>query len=184
MSNTIYSVSGCIRCKITKRFMSEQGIAFDDVDINSEGKDAFAKFYRANRSHIFRDKDGVEFPVYTDGNIVRQGASVIIGHLIAGDGLEGFISRSVLHGEWIDGFNISGGNPDRADNLISILAYLKKNRLKIQLFTDGRNADVLEKIVAQGLGDRMVMEVRAQPYCTKNLSVRILMLTNLSGQSV
>ena len=160
MSNTIYSVTGCTRCKITKRFMAEQGIAFDDADINSEGKEAFAKFYRDNRSKIFRDKDGVEFPVFTDGKIVRQGASVIIGHLIAGDGLEGFINRSVLHGEWIDGFNISGGNPDRADKLIRVLSYFKKNRMKIQLYTDGRNADILKEIVDQGLGDRMVMEVK------------------------
>jgi pyruvate formate lyase activating enzyme len=160
MGNIIYSVTGCIRCKITKRFLVEQDIAFEDFDINAEGKEAFAKFYRANRSKIFRDKDGVEFPVFTDGNIVRQGASVIIGHLIAGDGLDDFIKRSVLHGEWIDGFHISSGKPDQADELISVLSYLKKTRLKIQLFTDGRNASVLEKIVAQGLGDRMVMEIK------------------------
>ena len=160
MGNTIYSITGCTRCKITKRFMTEQGIAFDDFDINSEGKEDFAKFYRDNRSSIFRDKDGVEFPVFTDGKIVRQGAGVIIGHLVAGDGLEGFINRSALRGEWIDGFNISGGNPDRTDKLIRVLSYFKKNRIKLQLYTDGRNADVLEEIVDQGLGDRMVMEVK------------------------
>ncbi len=160
MSHTIYSVTGCTRCKITKRFMADQGIAFEDFDINSEGKEAFAKFYRGNRSKIFRDKDGVEFPVFTDGNIVRQGASVIIGHLIAGDGLEGFINRSVFHGEWIDGFNISDGDPARSDALIQVLSYLKKWGLKIQLATSGYNAAVLEKIVALGLGDRMIMEVK------------------------
>jgi pyruvate formate lyase activating enzyme len=160
MSNTIYSVAGCTRCKITKRFMVDQDIAFDDFDINAEGKEAFAKFYRANRSQIFRDKDGVEFPVFTDGSVIRQGASVIMGYLMAGDGLDGFINRSVLHGEWIDGFNISGGNPDRDGDLIRVLSYLKKSRMKIQLFSDGRNAGILEKIVAQGLGDRMVMEIK------------------------
>ena len=170
MSNIIYSVTGCTRCKITKRFMSEHGIAFEDFDINSAGKEAFAEFYRANRSKIFRDKDGVEFPVFTDGNAVRQGAGMIIGHLIAGDGLEGFVNRSVLHGEWIDGFNISGGNPGRADELIRVLSYLKMNRLKIQLFTDGKNADVLEKIVARGLGDRMIMEVKGPAELYEQLS--------------
>ena len=160
MSLMIYTAPGCARCKITKRFMTEQGIAFDEFDIKSEGKEAFARFYRANRNAIFRDKDGVEFPVFTDGSVIRQGVGVIIGHLIAGDGLDGFIGRSVLHGEWIDGFDISGGDPARIDELIQVLSYLKQSRLKIQLSTSGKNAAVLEKIVARGLGDRMVMEVK------------------------
>jgi pyruvate formate lyase activating enzyme len=160
MSHIIYTATGCARCKITKRFMTEQGIAFDEFDIKSEGKEAFARFYRANRNAIFRDKDGVEFPVFTDGSVIRQGVSVVIGHLIAGDGLDGFIGRSGLHGEWIDGFNISGGDPARADELIRVLSYLKQSRLKIQLTSSGKNAAMLEKIIARGLGDRMVMEVK------------------------
>jgi len=160
MSHILYTAAGCARCKITKRFMAEQGIAFDEFDIKSDGKEAFARFYRANRNAIFRDEDGVEFPVFSDGSVIRQGVGVVIGHLIAGDGLDGFIGRSALHGEWIDGFNISGGDPDRADELIRVLSYLKQSRLKIQLYTSGKNAGVLEKIVAQGLGDRMIMEIK------------------------
>jgi glutaredoxin len=160
MSHIIYTATGCVRCKITKRFMAEQGIAFDEFDIKSEGKEAFARFYRANRNAIFRDEDGVEFPVFTDGSVIRQGVSVVIGHLIAGDGLDGFIGRSALHGEWIDGFNISGGDPARGDELIRVLSCLKQNRLKIQLTTSGRNAALLEKIIARGLADRMIMEVK------------------------
>jgi pyruvate formate lyase activating enzyme len=160
MSHTIFTATGCVRCKITKRFMTEQGIDFDEFDIKSEGKEDFARFYRANRNAIFRDKDGVEFPVFTDGRAIRQGVGVVIGHLIAGEGLDGFIGRSALHGEWIDGFDISGGDPARADDLIQVLSYLKQSRLKIQLTTSGRNAAVLEKILARGLGDRMIMEVK------------------------
>lgn len=159
MRNTLYSVSGCVRCKITKRFMVDHGIAFDEFDINAEGKEAFARFYRANRNAIFRDKDGVEFPVFSDDSVIRQGVGVIIGYLIAGDGLDGFIGRNVLHGDWIDGFNISGGDPARVDRLIRVLSYIKQSRLKIQLTTNGKNAAVLEKVVARGLGDRLVMEV-------------------------
>ncbi len=160
MRNSLYSVSGCVRCKITKRFMVDHGIAFDEFDINAEGKEAFTRFYRANRNAIFRDKDGVEFPVFSDDSVIRQGVGVIIGYLIAGDGLDGFIGRSVLHGDWIDGFNISGGNPARGDKLIRVLSYIKQSRLKIQLTTNGKNAAVLEKVVARGLGDRLVMEVK------------------------
>lgn len=160
MKCTLYTATGCARCKITKRFMSEQGIAFDEFDIKSEGKEAFARFYRANRNAIFRDEDGVEFPVFTDGSVIRQGVGVVIGHLIAGDGLDGFIGRSALHGEWIDGFDISGGDSARAGDLMQVLSYLEQSRLKIQLTTGGHNAEVLEKIVGRGLGNRMIMEVK------------------------
>ena len=161
MINTIYSVTGCARCKITKRYMAEQGITFEEFDINkAEGKDAFSQFYRTNRRAIFRDKGGVEFPVFTDGTVIRQGVSVIIGHLIADNGLDEFISHSVLHGKWIGGFCVSGGDPARAEELIRVLSYLKQSGLKIQLTTSGKNASVLEKILAKGLGDRMIMEVK------------------------
>jgi glutaredoxin/pyruvate-formate lyase-activating enzyme len=170
MGSTLYTATGCTRCKITKRFMAEQGIAFDEFDIKSEGREAFARFYRTNRSAIFRDKDGVEFPVFTDGSVIRQGVGVVIGHLIAGDGLDGFIGRSSLHGEWIDGINISGGDPARADELIQALSYLKQSRLKIQLIASGKNAELLEKVVARGLGDRMVMEVKGPAALYKPLT--------------
>ena len=152
--------------------MTEQGIAFADFDIKSEGTEDCARFYRANRNAIFRDEDGVEFPVFTDGSVIRQGVGVVIGHLIAGDGLDGFIGRSQLHGEWIDGFDISGGDPSRAEDLIRVLSYLKQSRLKIQLTTCGRNAAVLEKIVARGLGDRMIMEVKGPAALYKALTGR------------
>ncbi|MFW2367127.1 MAG: hypothetical protein ACN4GW_11965 [Desulforhopalus sp.] len=159
MSNTIYTATGCARCKITKSYMQENEYTYDEFDFKAEGKDAFNKFYRANRKDIFRDKDGVEFPVFTDGKVIRQGVSVIIGYLLAKDTLSGFIGRSQLHGEWIDGFNVSGGDPTHADELITVLSFLKKSGLKIQLTSNGENPQVLEKIVENGLGDRLVMEV-------------------------
>ena len=113
MTHQIFSATGCARCNITKRFMKENGIDYEEYDFKADGKDTFAKFYRAHRGDIYRDKDGVEFPIYTDGRVIRQGVSVVIGHLIAGDGLDGFIGRSALHGDWIDGLNISGGDPSR-----------------------------------------------------------------------
>ena len=179
MSHILYTAAGCTRCKITKRFMTEQGIAYDEFDIKSNGKEAFARFYRANRDAIFRDADGVEFPVFSDGSVIRQGVGVVIGYLIAGDGLDGFIGRSVLHGEWIDGFDISGGDPARADELIRVLSYLQQSRLKIQLTTSGKNATVLEKIVACDLGDRMIMEVKGpvelyEPLTGQRIDVREL----------
>ncbi len=160
MTRQIFSATGCARCNITKRFMKENGIDYEEYDFKADGKEAFAKFYRAHRGDIYRDKDGVEFPVYTDGLVIRQGVSVVIGHLIAGDGLDGFIGRSALHGDWIDGFNISGGDPSRVKELLQVLAYLKKNRLHIELTTDGRNPEVLKAVHEDNLGDRIIMEVK------------------------
>jgi glutaredoxin len=159
MKHKIYTASGCARCKITKHFMRERNIDFDEIDFKAEGQDAFAQFYRTNRKAIFRDKDGVEFPVFTDGIEIRQGVSVVIGYLIAKNQLEGFIGRSLLHGVWIDGFDISGGDPAQVENLIKVLSFLKSNGLKIQITTNGRNASVLEAILAKSCCDRVIMEV-------------------------
>ncbi len=159
MSNTIFSATGCARCKITKNYMRENDISFDEFDFKADGKDAFNKFYRANRNDIFRDKDGVEFPIFTDGKVIRQGVSVVIGFLLAEDRLSGFIGRSLLHGEWIDGFNVSGGNPLFADEFITVLSYLKKSGLKTELSSDGRNPQILKKVVDDGLVDRVTMNV-------------------------
>jgi glutaredoxin len=160
MSNALYTATGCARCKITKSFLAENNIEFEEFDFKGEGQDAFGQFYRANRKDIFRDQDGVEFPVFSDGKQIRQGVSVIIAYLVSGGKLDGFIKRSLLHGEWIDGFDVSGGNPEEAEDLVKVLSYLKEKRLKIQLTGNGINADVLEQLQAAGLGDRLIMEVK------------------------
>ena len=160
MTNQIFTATGCARCKIAKGYMRQQKIDYEEFDIKAEGKTAFAKFYRENRKDIYRDEDGVEFPVFSNGSVIRQGASVIIGYLMAGDALNGFIGRNALHGEWIDGFDIAGGDPVHAEDLIKVLAYLKQNGLKIQVYTDGRNSLVLEKIMDSELANRVIMEVK------------------------
>ena len=99
---------------------------------------------------------------------------MVIAYLLCGDAMEGFIHRSVLHGEWLDGIDVSGGDPDRADDLIRLLAYLKHNGLKLQLITDGHNPEVLEKLQAAGLGDRMLMAVKGPPALYDALTGRAL----------
>jgi glutaredoxin len=160
MAYQIYTATGCARCQITKRFMKENDIGYEEYDIKADGQEAFSEFYRANRSMIYRDKEGVEFPVFTDGYVIRQGVGTVIAHLIAGDKLTGFIEQSLLHGEWIDGFNIAGGDQQNSEGLLKVLAYLKQNNLKIQVSTDGRNAAVLESVHDQSLADRVVVEIK------------------------
>ncbi|MFW2367952.1 MAG: glutaredoxin family protein [Desulforhopalus sp.] len=165
MANQIFTATGCARCKITKSYMKEHNISYDEFDIKTDGKDAFAKFYRENRNQVYRDNDGVEFPVFVDGNVIQQGVSPIIGYLCAKDKLNGFISRSQLHGEWIDGFDISGGNPVGVDELIAVLSHLQKNGLKIQLTGNGKNALVMEKLLTNKIGDRFIMKVLGPEDC-------------------
>ena len=160
MGHTIYTATGCTRCKITKKFMDEQGIAYEELDIKGDGMQAFRKFYGANRSAIYRGEDGVEFPVVTDGSAIRQGVAVAIAYLLAGTQLDGFIQRCELRHEWVDGLHISGGDPALADQLIAVLSFLKKSGLKLQLDTSGKNAAILEMLLQKGLGDRVVMEVK------------------------
>jgi len=106
VSNLVFTATGCTRCKITKQYMEQQGIPFEELDIRAEGKDAFAEFYRANRKDIFRGEHGVEFPVFSDGKAIRQGLAVIIAYLQAGTRLDGFVGRSELSKEWVDGLRL------------------------------------------------------------------------------
>lgn len=160
MSNAIFTATGCARCKIAKKYMDQQGIGYEELDIKREGKEPFGQFYRANRSSIFRGKGGVEFPVFTDGSAIRQGVGVVIAYLQAGNKLEGFIGRSELSKGWIDGLHISGGNPSLVHDLVTVLDFLKKNGLKLQLDTNGKNPLVLEQLLEQGLGDRLIMDMK------------------------
>jgi len=140
--------------------MDEHGIPFQELDISAEGKDRFGQFYRNNRSSVYRGKEGIEFPVFTDGTIIRQGVGVVIAFLHAGTKLDGFIGRSELSHGWMDGIHVSEGDPALTDDLVGVLSYIRKNGMNLQLDTDGRNAQVLDRLLAEKLGDRVVMEVK------------------------
>lgn len=160
MGHVIYTATGCARCKILKSYLDEQSIPYTDFDFKGEGKDTFNKFYRENRADIYRDADGVEFPVYTGEDVIRQGVSIILGYLIAGDALNDFIGRNSLHGEWLDGISVSTGNPASLPELLKVIELLKKSGLNIEVTTDGRNAAVLSRLVEAGLAGRIIMEVK------------------------
>jgi len=140
--------------------MDEHAIPFQELDIKAEGKDPFGQFYRNNRSSVYRGKEGIEFPVFTDGTAIRQGVGVILAFLHAGTKLDGFIGRSELSHGWIDGIHVSEGDPALTDDLVRVLGYIRKNGINLQLDTDGRNAHVLDRLLAEKLGDRVVMEVK------------------------
>jgi len=49
MPHTLFTATGCQRCKITKRFMDEHQSDYQDIDIKGEGMDIFREFYGQNR---------------------------------------------------------------------------------------------------------------------------------------
>ncbi|TGE32940.1 glutaredoxin domain-containing protein [Desulfosporosinus sp. Sb-LF] len=44
--NVIYSVPGCIKCKVVKNFMDDREISFKETNVNSEDKEDFKSFIR------------------------------------------------------------------------------------------------------------------------------------------
>jgi pyruvate-formate lyase-activating enzyme len=160
MSRILFTAAGCARCRIAWKFMRENAIACEEHDVTGDGKERFGQFYRANRSAIFRGPDGIEFPVLAEEAAIRQGVAVVIGYLHAGARLDGFIGRSEISKGWVGGLHVSGGDPAAVDALAAVLGFLRQNGLKLQLATDGRNAPVLETLLEQGLGDRVIMDLK------------------------
>ena len=53
-----------------------------------DDKDIFNAYYRANRSSIYRNPEGVEFPIFDDGTVIKQGTGEILAYLLSGRTLE------------------------------------------------------------------------------------------------
>lgn len=160
MSITIFSATGCVRCKVVRRFLEARGSDFQDHDALLEGREGFKRFYQNNRGFIHRGPEGIEFPVYFDGEVIRQGLAPVLGHLFGGAALKGFFKPAMLHGEWVDGIVISGGDPAGGEQFLEVVRYLKKEGFKLQMETNGLNADLLQVILERRLADRIVMDVK------------------------
>lgn len=159
MRYVLYSATGCARCNVVKNYLKENQIPYVERDMKADGKEDFKKFYSANRSSITRGQDGIEFPILTDGEEIRQGIGESIAFLRAGKNLDGFFSLGSLHKEWVDGIFPSSGKPSQVEDFLHVLRYLKKNSMKLQVETDGRNSPILQEILTEGLADTVIMNV-------------------------
>ncbi|MFZ7101984.1 MAG: hypothetical protein ACOWWO_04890 [Peptococcaceae bacterium] len=159
MNITIYTATGCTRCRIVKGFMEEQNITCEEKDMKAEGKEDFQAFYKANRHAVFRGPDGIEFPIITDGVEIRQGIGASIAYLYSGKKLDGFFRVGILHKEWVDGIQISGGQQEYTDIFLEVLKYLKGNNMKLQVDTNGKNSDILQQVLSNNLADVVIMDV-------------------------
>lgn len=158
MSITLYTAPDCLRCKIVKAFLAEKGLPYTAVDFK-EQKDAFNAFYRANRPSIYRNPEGVEFPLLHDGQTLKQGSGEIIAYLLAGHNLEGSVTRSdLLHG-WISGLYPSLCPATHDDDYVELVRCLATGGLKIFLQPDGRRPELLERLLAAGNISRLTLNV-------------------------
>ena len=160
MGITLFTAAGCARCNIAKNFMRAKAIAFDEQDALGAGKELFALFYRAHRGALARGAEGIEFPIAVEGELIRQGVAAVIARLQAADRLDGFFAPSGLSQGWVGGIRLSTGDPGRVEDLAAVLGFLKKSGLKLEIETDGRNAAVTEHLLRQGIGDRLVMDLK------------------------
>lgn len=159
MSITIFTATGCARCRIVKGFMEENDIQFVEKNMKEEGKEDFQNFYKANRNAVFRGPDGIEFPIIIDGTEIRQSIGASIAYLYGGNKLDGFFTAGILHKEWVDGIYISEGNPKHQEEFIQVLRYLKNKNMKLHIETNGRNSAILEQVLHEKLADVMIMNV-------------------------
>lgn len=158
MTITLYAAPDCLRCKIVKAFLAEKRLPYATVDFK-EQKDEFNAFYRANRSAIYRNPEGIEFPLFDDGRVIKQGSGEIIAYLLAGRALEGSVTRSdLLHG-WISGLYPSLCPAGQEDNYADLVRHLADGGLKVHLQTDGRRPDLLERLLGAGNISRLTLNI-------------------------
>lgn len=160
MNYTVYTITGCTRCKILKQSMSDKGLAYEEQNSLDDGKEAFQKFYAQNRKSIVRGPEGIEFPILFSSAGIQQGLAATLAHILFGSKLDGFVTVGSLHKEWVDGFHISGGDPAFAEEFVQLLIFIKGNNMKLQVETDGRNSAILERILTENLADRVIFDVR------------------------
>ncbi len=162
MAITLYKAPNCIRCRITHEFMDAKGISYTSYDLEAD-KDIVNGFYRANRKFLHRNETGVEFPMFhdDDGNVVLQGTGVVIAYLLSGKALgdAGAVSESkMLHG-WISGLNVSKVPAGEEEHFVELVTALAKGGLQVVLDSDGRNPDLLERLINIGCLTRVRLNI-------------------------
>lgn len=149
MGITLFTAPDCLRCKIVKSYLAEKNIAYDTIDYKAQ-KDEFNTFYRTNRPSIYRNPEGVEFPLFYDGEVIKQGSGETIAYLLSGHALEACVTRSdLLHG-WISGLYPSQCPDGQEDNFVELVRHLANGGLQVYLQADGRKPELLERLLKAG----------------------------------
>ena len=85
MNIILYKAPNCLRCNIVKSYLEANGIPYGKFDL-ADDKDIVNRFYRDNRARLYRNPEGVEFPMFheTEGDVILQGTGVVLAWLLAG----------------------------------------------------------------------------------------------------
>lgn len=160
MDITLYTAPDCIRCKIVKAFLNDRNIPYGTIDFKAQAEE-FNTFYRTNRPKIYRNPEGVEFPLFYNGEVIRQGSGEVIAYMLSGDELKnsGAVTRSdLLHG-WISGLYLSCCPKEQEENFLTLAKHLAAGGLSICMQTDGRNSALLEKILALNVTAKLQLNI-------------------------
>lgn len=160
MGLILYKAPNCLRCDIVKKFLEEKGMAYEAFQLDTD-KDVVNGFYRTNRARLYRNAEGAEFPMFhdTDNDVILQGSGLVLAYLLSGKGLDSAVSRSdLLHG-WISGLYVSQVKDGEEEKFLELIRLLSKGGLQVCLQSDGRKADLLEKIMAENLLAKIVVNI-------------------------
>lgn len=164
MSVVVFSSTGCIRCAIVKSYLSECNIEYKEFDIKTEqGNNEFKKFYREHRKSIYRDAEGIFFPIVWNGEKILQDAGSTLACLIAGGALNSMIAPNNLGHGWTGGISLTRGACGPGEAFIEVLERLKRGGLSIEILTDGFCSELLEAVLHRRLVDRLRFEVFVDP---------------------
>lgn len=156
----LYKAPHCLRCDIVRQFLEDRGLACETFQLDTD-KDAVNAFYRTHRARLYRNAEGAEFPMFhdTDHDEIRQGTGQVLAWLLAGKNLDRAVTRSdLLHG-WISGLHVSRVPEGEEDHFLELIRLLARGGLSVCLQSDGRRADLLERILKENLVSRMVVSV-------------------------
>ncbi len=158
----LFTAPNCLRCKIVKAYLKSKDQTWEETDFQAD-KDDFNTFYRTNRPSLYRNPEGVEFPMYTDGEAIKQGSGEILGYLISQNALGWSVTRSdLLHG-WISGLYPSLCPDGQEDNFIELVENLSAGGLTICLRVDGRKPELAQKLIDKGLVKKLEVNFFGEP---------------------
>ena len=157
---TVFSSTGCIRCRIVKAYLTEHGIAYKEYDVKTvEGSAAFKMFYREHRASVHRDAQGIFFPVVQDGDVIVQDAGVSLAWFMQGDRLLGYVQPNNLGHGWTGGLRVPPASLGQNESFLELVGTLKKGGLQTEVTTDGENAALLDTLLREKLIDRLIFEI-------------------------
>lgn len=194
MNMTLFSATGCVRCRMAAAFMDERGLSYETEDALGQGKDVFKQFYRDHRSAVTRGPDGIAFPILFTGKTVVQGLGPVLAFLQAGAALDSFVTLDHSPHGWISGLDLSARPLPDGSDFLALLRFLKQKGLNIQIDTCGRNPHILTSVITEGLCDKMVFilhgpasryeDLTGLPLDEADLSASLSLLTSVKDYTL